>query len=308
MPKKIKKRARPTSQETEELLDQDSESLEDGDEVDGDEDDDVIDAEFDGDDDDDDEAPHSLADELLEEVPAAERDAFHNASYQAASWTEQHGATVGLAVIVAIVVGLGALGYKQWSASQAVTDSAQVNKAIKAYATIVEGSQQEAMLKQLRKDFKPKKTFPNEKARWEAVYSDADASLKAHSTGGLAVSAQLAKAASAYRLGKYDEAISTYQAAIKDPLSVHLRPFATYGLAMSQAGKGDTDAALKTLDGLKDDKSFDVLASYQKARLLDLAGKNDAAKDAYHKALEAHPQSPFKSAIERRLSKLGASS
>lgn len=307
MPKKIKKRsARPASEETDALLEQDGAAVEDSDAVEDDEDE-VIDAEFDGDEDDEDEAPHSLADELLEEVPAAERDAFHQASYKAASWTEQHGSTVGIAVLVAIVVGLGALGYKQWSASQAVTNSAQVSKAIKSYATLVEGSQQEAMLKQLRKDFKPAKSFPNEKARWEAVYSEADASLKAYPSGGLAVSARLSKAAAAYRLGKFDEAISTYEAALKDPLSKPMRPFATYGLALSQAGKGDTDAAVKTLEGLKDDKSFDVLAAYQKARLLDLAGKNDAARDAYHKAIEAHPQSPFKSDMERRLSKLGAS-
>ena len=153
MPKKIKKRsARPASEETDALLEQDGAAVEDSDAVEDDEDE-VIDAEFDGDEDDEDEAPHSLADELLEEVPAAERDAFHQASYKAASWTEQHGSTVGIAVLVAIVVGLGALGYKQWSASQAVTHSAQVSKAIKSYATLVEGSQQEAMLKQLRKAF-----------------------------------------------------------------------------------------------------------------------------------------------------------
>lgn len=293
MPKKIKKRSK---KKDEELLDQeevaegsgleDEEGLllgEDGEEMD--------------------EVAHFG--DMLVDIPEHERDAFQEINYQAANWIEDN-RTAAMGIFFAIVLLPFGI-YGAWYANQQsqIEDSMAVSAAMDAYRFPVKDSPQMQIFEQNDDLKKPKTIYDSRQAKWEAVYKKADEGLKKHSQGDLAVTAQLSKASAAYQLGKYDEAVGLYEKVISDKRAEALRPFATLAMAMSQAGKGDVDAASATFDKLAGyDDEYKQLAQYHKGRVLESAGKVKDAKDVYHKLLEENPTTTYKSDVERRLATL----
>ncbi len=243
--------------------------------------------------------------DIVVDIPEHERDAFEKLSHDTANWIEKNRPiAMGLFFLVLAAPLLVYFGYEQVKASQ-VGKSNDVTAAIEAYQYPVENSPMMKFFEQNEKFKKPTVVYKTSEEKWNAVYTDADKALKTHASDDLGVSARYAKAGAAYHLGKYDEAISLYQEVLKDERGDALHLFASLGLAMSQAGKGDVDAAVKTFDTVKDTNAeFAGFAQYHKGRVLEAAGKVDEAKAVYNSLLEGDSNSTYKLDVERRLATL----
>jgi tetratricopeptide (TPR) repeat protein len=248
--------------------------------------------------------------ELTPEVPADIEvdfdtyDALHVKSYEAAAWVERNRNLV-LGGIVAVVVGtLGVIFAVNYAESQKVQASAVLSEGLAAYEVLVEGSPDLAALRNDDRLTPPSRTFQTEEEKWQAVHKHAEATLAEHDSGELGRSARLTKAAAAVQLGNFDEAIALYEQAVQGARGEVL-DFATIGLANALAAKGEHDRAMSTLDKLAANNAEKApFAKYEKARLLQRAGKTDEAKSLYHEILETYPKTTFRDDIERRLAML----
>jgi tetratricopeptide (TPR) repeat protein len=189
--------------------------------------------------------------------------------------------------------------------TRATSASNEINRALAESQVMVEGSQDLKLFEASEEIKKKPRTYTTPKEKWGKVYEEAAAGVKAHPGSPVGKSAQLVQASAALHLGKYDEAVTLYEAVVADPNFKGLEPSVTYGLGMAYWGKGDADKALATFDKLAQlDKTFAPLAGYQKGLVLEAAGKKAEAKEAFHELLEKHPDTSFKGDVERRLAML----
>ncbi|MGM0556056.1 MAG: tetratricopeptide repeat protein [Myxococcota bacterium] len=234
---------------------------------------------------------------------AAAPDPFLNATTSTASWIEENRglALGGLAlVIIAIMGGFGVMEYMK---SQGVKASAHLTPAFSAYETPVSGSPELDTLSEA--GITIDETHANSDEQWNKVLGAANATLEAKKKGPLVQSARLTKGAAAVRLEKWDDAISAYEDFLAADHSEDIAPFVHQALASAYAGKGDVESARAQLDKLSEaGENYEEIANFQEAIILDNAGETDKAKDLYHGILEANPESPYKSEIERRLALL----
>lgn len=299
MPKKIKKRSKKNKDE--EVVEEDGVL-----DASFDDDDDIPDAAFDGGDEEG--GVPAVYDEvetfgdIAVAIPEHERDAFQEASVQAAAWIEENRpAAMGIFFAI-LLVPFGVYAAVHFSNQSEIEASKEVSESIRMYQYPIEGSPEMQVIEQNDKIKKPETVYPTRDAKWEAIYKEADGALAKHSQGDLSVAAKYAKAGAAYNLGKYDEAIPLYEEVLADARGESLHVFARLGLAMAQAGKGDVDAALSNFDELAaSNEELAGLALYHKGRVLESAGKTEEAKKAYHELLESEPETTYKSDVERRL-------
>lgn len=235
----------------------------------------------------------------------AEPDAFELATVHAVGWFDKNKQTLfGGAALILVLAGLTWAVLKVQE-SRATSASTEINTALSESQVMVEGSSDLKLFEVSEEIKKKPRTYATPKEKWERVYADADKGVKAHAGEPVGRAAQLVQASAALRLGKYDEAITMYEAAAAEPALKPLSPSIHYGLGMAYWGKGEVDKALATFDKLaQQDKSFAPLAIYQKGVALETAGKKAEAKDVYHKLLESHPDTTFKGDVERRLTTL----
>lgn len=240
--------------------------------------------------------------DIVVNIPEHERDAFEKLSHDTANWIERNRPiAIGLFLVVLAAPLLVYFGMEQYQKSL-VEKSNDVTAAIEAYQYPVADSPMMKFFEQNDKFKKPETVYETNEAKWTAVYDQANKALQAHESDALGVSARYTKAGAAYQLGKYDEAISLYQAVLQDERGNSLHLFARLGLAMSQAGKGDVDAAVKSFDEIASTSDeFAGFAQYHKGRVLEAAGKAQEAKQAYDKLLEGDANSTYKVDVERRL-------
>ena len=243
--------------------------------------------------------------DMVVAIPEHERDAFQMASARAADWIEGN-RPIAIGIFFAVVaLPFIAYGIYEYSKRQEADASAVVSEAITVYSRPVEGSPSMQLFEQNEKLKKPEIVYATHAERWQAVYDEASQGLSTHKDGPLSVAARYSKASAAYHLGKYAEAVDLYNAVLSDERGSSMRPFATLGLAMSQAGAGDVDAAVESFDTLGAiDDEFSGLALYHKGRVYESAGKKEEAKAAYHELLETSPDTSYKSDVERRIATL----
>lgn len=232
-------------------------------------------------------------------------DPFLRASWETASWIEEHRlAVVGLVVLVFLAVlggyiGLGFLENQKVEASKALTP------AFDSYNTLIEGSEALEQIAANPDLEAPDKTYKSDNERWQAVYDQASAALVQHPNADIALGAKLTKAASASKLEKYDEAIKLYNEYIESTTEPAMKTLALHGLATTYAAAAKWDEALKALDDLAaSEPAFEPATRYQKARILERAARVEDAKKLYHEILDTEPNHPSKSDIERRLANM----
>lgn len=243
--------------------------------------------------------------DIVVNIPEHERDAFEEMSHTTANWIERNRPiAMGIFFVLLAAPLLVYFGMHQMELSQ-IAKSQDVTEAIEAYQYPVENSPMMKFFEQNEKFARPTTVYPTEQAKWEAIYAKSDAALKNHASNDLGVSARYAKAGAAYHLGKFDEAIALYKEVLADKRGESLHLFATLGLAMSQAGKGEVETSVQTFDQLKGmNPELVGFAQYHKGRVLEAAGKKQEAKDAYHKLLEEDANTTYKTDVERRLATL----
>lgn len=237
-------------------------------------------------------------------APAAS-DPVLDATMRGASWMEQNRNLVIGGVIAAIVAVIGVWVGTSYIDGQEVEASSTLSPALWDYTAPVEGSEELGLIRQAEEVQAPQQVFGSDLERWQAIYDRADESLSAQKAGALAQTARLTKAAAANRLGKHDEAIKLYTSYIGGETDESMLPVVYLGLATAHGAKGNVDEATANFDKLVEvDASYEGLAMYQKAQVLEGAGKTDKAKEMYHEILESDPETPYRDDIERRLALL----
>ncbi len=253
----------------------------------------------------------SEAPELLDESGAPvgapsrlgeDADPILKASWETASWVEENRYLVlGIVGVVFLAIVGGYFGL-QVLESQNEEASSTLTPALEDYSTMIEGSPELESLKSNPDIEAPEKTFETNQARWEAVYAGANETLSKHPQGEIAQAATLMKASAAAQLGKTEEAIQLYESYRATSNDDSMKVPVLQGLAGVYASAEKWDEALETLDELsKLDDSYASAVDYQKARILERAGRGEDARKLYHSILEEDPNHPSKADIERRL-------
>jgi predicted negative regulator of RcsB-dependent stress response len=227
------------------------------------------------------------------------------ATMRGASWMEDNRNLVIGGVIALVVAIIGVWAGTSYVESQNVKASATLSPALWDYSAPVKGSPTMEMIGQSAEVGSPETVYASDTERWQAIYDKADTSLESHKSGAIAQSARLTKAAAANRLGKYGEAVTLYEAYLKNETDAAMLPFVYLGLANAHAAQDNVDKATANYDKLvEQDESYQGLAQFQKAKVLEGGGKVDKAKELYHEILESDPKTPYREDIERRLALL----
>lgn len=236
---------------------------------------------------------------------SANADALTRASWETASWVEENRHLVFggiIAILIAVIGGYFGLEYLE---SQKVEASNSLTPAFDAYSQLVEGSAELEALKSNPDLEAPSETFESEEKKWQGVYDEASASLNKHPNTEVALSAQLAKAAAAVKLSKFDEAIALYEQFRASSTDPAMESVVIQGLATAYAGAEKWDEAIAALDELAEvDEAYSSVARYQKARIYERADQKDKAKELYHEILDQEPDHPSRGDIERRLANM----
>lgn len=249
--------------------------------------------------------PDTEASDAQGQVAPEDADPILEATLRGATWMEKNRNLVIGGVVALVVAAIGVWVGTSYIEGQEVEASQSLSPALWDYGTVVEGSQEMEQIKKSDRIEVPEHTFPNEEARWQAIYDQAGAALDKHASGPLAQSARLTKAGAAMHLDKYDEAIKLYDAYLGGKTDEAMLPFVYLGLGNAYGAKGEADKAAANFDKLvEQDDSYEAMAMYKKAQVLGDAGKTDAAKELYHEILESHPKTPYRDDIERRLALL----
>lgn len=234
--------------------------------------------------------------------PAEKPDAFEAASIKSAAWIDDN-RNLAIGVVVAVVVAaIGVFAAVQYTSSQAESASASLSQALASFEVLVEGSSELEAIKANPEIPAPTVTFESNEKKWQTIYDEASATIAEHGGGAVGSTAQLTKAAAAFNLKKFDEATTLYNEYLAGSPTKDVKPFAYFGLANSLAAQGEFDKAIVQLDKVAETNPDQaIMIQYEKARMLERAGKVEEAKKLYHDILETEPESTFRSDIERRL-------
>lgn len=238
-------------------------------------------------------------------VAPAGSDPILDATLQGVSWADENRNLVLGGILLVIVAALGVWIYSAYSSSQQVQASQVLSPALWEYETLLTDSPTMDQIKESGIIAPPEHTFASETERWQQVYDVAGKALAEYSSGAIAQSARVTRAAAAMRLQKNDEAIKLYTEYLDGKTSDALVPLAYMGLGSAYAAAGKVDEAAANFDKLgKTNAAWATTANFAKARLFDAAGKKEQARELYHEILEADPETPHRDEIERALALL----
>jgi tetratricopeptide (TPR) repeat protein len=150
------------------------------------------------------------------------------------------------------------------------------------------------------------KTAPERQA---AVVKELDLFLAGHAAWGLKAEALVMKGSALLGLGRHDDAIAAYQAALDGHLDVRLRFLAHEGQGYAYEGKRELDKALAAFGKIAGDAAafggfYSDRALYHKARLTEVKGDKAGAVAIYHQILDKIPGTTMKDEISDRLAVL----
>lgn len=238
-------------------------------------------------------------------VAPAGSDPILDATLQGVSWVERNRSLVLGAILLAVVAALGVWIYSAYSSSQQVQASQVLSPALWEYETLLADSPTMDQIKESGVIPPPEHTFANETERWQQIYDVAGKALAENSSGPIAQSARVTRAAAALHLQKNDEAIKLYTEYLAGKTSDALVPLAYMGLGSAYAAEGKVDEAAANFDKLsKTNAAWATTANFAKARVFDAAGKKEQARELYHEILEADPDTQHRDEIERALALL----
>ncbi len=225
-------------------------------------------------------------------------DKFQVAAGQAAGWAKTHEKQIVGGVVAALVVAGVVLGIGQYLRAQELKAGALLYRALDA----ADGEISSVPLPGVQKPL-----FKSEAERQQAVLAAADEVRKQYPSSEAARTAALLAADAQLRLGKVDQAISSYQAWLGGATQGDsLRFAALEGLASAHEAKNDLDAAAKDYDQLGREVAFyKDRAALERARVLVKAGKADEAKKVLSTFADDFKESPLKTEAQERLARLG---
>jgi len=154
--------------------------------------------------------------------------------------------------------------------------------------------------------------FKTAEERGAAVLKELDSFMGAgRASRGLLNEARLMKGATLLGLGRSDDAIKAYEAALNENLDTRLRFLAHEGIGYAYEAKGDLDKALNAFGQLAGDAKefqgfYEDRALFHRARLTASKGDKSGAVTLYRQILDKAPEPAMKSEITDRLAVLEA--
>lgn len=231
-------------------------------------------------------------------------DAFQAAAGQSAAWLAENKAlaiwsSVGvLAIIAAIWGGAEYLRVRNIDASTLLEAAFELQAA----QVIVETEETKA------DPTASMPTFASEADRDAAVVAKLEEAMRAAGGSGVGDLARFAIAGIKEKSGDVDGARAIF-AELVDGLSAgdSLYFVAVERLAYIQEAKGELDAAITTLSRLSGaDRFYADFAAYHQARLYQIKGDTERAKNLLERVKKEYPESAIKDEVQKRLEKLGA--
>ncbi|MEO1268704.1 MAG: tetratricopeptide repeat protein [Myxococcota bacterium] len=241
--------------------------------------------------------------------PLEEPDQFIKTADSGISWmaNNQQALVIGVVAIVLAIVAGFAITYQMRQAS--LERAGVLTEAIDAMNAPVIPPPKEGDTPKPDDDDKDKDkglTFDSEEKRYKTMEERADAVLSAYGSDDVATPARLVKAQAAFGLGRYDEAITIYDAWLKANPNARERTFILQAQATAQAAAGKAEDAIGTLNTLKniDAEAYGELVSYQTARIHEAAGDKEKAKSEYEAFVKDYPESDKLEIAKMRLDML----
>jgi tetratricopeptide (TPR) repeat protein len=253
-------------------------------------------------------SPFTASDHVSEKLKQKELkqpDTFQKVGGEASAWLVERQKQVVAALGVLLVGGGGvalASYFSQRGSSQATKDLGAALQPLTRPVTPGAPAPAGAVASEA--------PFESEKAKDEAVVASLEGFRKANPNGQAAVTAVLPLAQAQLRLGKFDQAIASFdeylaKAAAENPL----RASALEGKGYALEGKGDVDGALAAFEKLATDNKTEFLKGQgllHKGRLLIQKGKKEEAAKVLAEVATVAPDSDAQRAATARLAVLAS--
>lgn len=233
-----------------------------------------------------------MASETKKQKELRQPDALQRAGLEASSWVESKEKFILGGLVAVLVIGLGIalvdyLGSRGERRAQGELGAALTP----VMRPVQEGAAPQADASQVEAE----KPFASQKEKDEAIVASLSKFRADHKGKAASVTAALPLAQAQYRLGKYDEALATFDDYLKgaskdDPL----RAAALEGKGYTYEAKGDLQKAAAAYDELANlggTQFLEGMGRFHKARLLILEGKKDEAAKALAEIPAAYPNS-----------------
>ena len=207
-------------------------------------------------------------------------------------WAYEHRRPLGLLIVVALIASVGGIVFSKVMEKRRAEESSLVSNGLEAaFAPLKSGT--ESMPGAEGDEESDDLTFDNAQARaeealkrWSDLVEKGEPRFK--SLG------ELEKAATLIDLGKYEDAVSSYEAFLKDgakaPAWLKSQAMEGLGLALEAAGKVD-DAKAQFEKWMNDSAGpTKTLAAYHTARLSQEKGDKEAAVKLYKEVMDTYKE------------------
>lgn len=230
-------------------------------------------------------------------------DAFQRVGVEAEGWVARRKSLVIGAVVALVVVGF------------AVALARTLSERREDRARTALGTALGVLARPIQADLPPGASedpapFKSEQERDQAAAAALAGVLGSFPGSRAAVTATLPLAATEVRLGRLDQAISHFEAYLRDaPSSEPLRVAALDGLGHAREAKGELPLALDAYERMSHDEAAGFQAgigAYNRARILVLMGKKQEAAQAFAELVAANPGTPAAKMGQERLTVLEA--
>lgn len=233
-------------------------------------------------------------------------DAFQTTTARLIERLRPHLKLMGLGLAVGVVLWATVFTMRYFKNKKAMRNTAAFGKALKVgVESKVQATEPD---KDVLDDPGAPQIFKTEAERGEAFLKALGDAKKLG--GSFATNAELLRAATLFKLAKYDEAATAYKAFLDKAKSSPFRFAALEGLGYALEAKGDLDGALarfaeldpdpkKTGSGLGEERAL-----WHQGRILSAKGDKAKAIEVLKKLVADFPSSPLKAGAEDRLAAL----
>lgn len=224
-----------------------------------------------------------------------EPDEFISTTMRAMGWLRRNSRWVSAAAVLAVVCGVAVWGWTVYKHRRENQAQELHGQAYSLYARGVEetdiSASKELMEKAVEKFQAVIKEFPDTRTAWMA---------------------RMYRARASYALGKYEEALKDFEAALASVPSGDdgtMRALALQGLGLAFQAKGDWEKAARAFQSIKEAAggSFGRMAELELARCYEKQGKTKEALSVYQSLLGFLSEPLQKEMVQAQISRLSQS-
>lgn len=227
-------------------------------------------------------------------------DALQRVGSEARVWLQERQKAVGIAVIAVLLVGAAAALASYFSDRGESTAAKELGAALKILDKPVVPDAPQGVTE----------VYRTEAEKDEAIVKSLSEFRQSHSGTQAASTAALTLGQALYRQGKYDEALASLDAFLKDASEEDpLRSVALESQGYAHEAKGQLDQALAAFEKLSKAKTGEFLTGmgqFHKARILIAQNKKDEAAKLLVELQGAHPNTAAARLGQDRLAMLAA--